>query len=128
MNLSDVMTIPTIGFNVEQVDLKNVRMTAWDLGGRGRVRALHRLYYEGANGIIFCLDSNDRERIPEVVEELQKTLAAPELAGLPLLVYANKQDLPNALNAEEIAEKLELRGIANRPWCTSKRPLSRYGI
>ena len=34
-----VTTIPTIGFNVETVEYKNISFTVWDVGGQDKVRA-----------------------------------------------------------------------------------------
>ena len=33
-----------------------------------------------------------------------------------LLVFANKNDLPNAMQVEEIVETLGLKSVRNRPW------------
>ncbi|VDP29202.1 unnamed protein product [Schistosoma margrebowiei] len=92
-----VTTIPTIGFNVETVEYKNINFTVWD-------------------GLIFVVDSNDRDRISESAEELNKMLLEDELRDVVILVFANKQDLPNAMSTAEVAEKLRLRDIRNRPW------------
>ena len=48
------------------------------------------------------IDSNDRERIGEAREELNRMLNEDELRDAVLLIFANKQDLPNAMNAAEI--------------------------
>merc|ERR1711902_8797 len=58
-----VHTIPTIGFNVATVQYKNINFTVWDVGGQEKIRPLWRYYYRGADGIIFVVDSNDRQRI-----------------------------------------------------------------
>ena len=63
-------TIPTIGFNVETINYKNLQMTIWDLGGQDHIRKLWHHYYENNNGIIFVVDSSDTERIQEASEEL----------------------------------------------------------
>jgi ADP-ribosylation factor family len=60
-----VTTIPTIGFNVETVEYKNISFTVWDVGGQDKIRPLWRHYYQNTQGIIFVVDSNDRDRIPE---------------------------------------------------------------
>ena len=75
-----------------------------------------RFYLTYLIGIIFVVDSNDRERIPEAREELQRMLNEDELRDAILLVFANKQDLPNAMNAPEITEKLGLQSIRQREW------------
>ncbi|GJY82152.1 ADP-ribosylation factor 2 isoform X1 [Tanacetum coccineum] len=97
-----VTTIPTIGFNVESVEYKNISFTVWDIGGQDKLRPLWRFYFQNTEGIIFAVDSNDRDR-----DELRDTV---------LLVLANKQDLPNAMNAAEITDKLGLHSLRKRPW------------
>lgn len=42
-------------------------------------------------GLIFVVDSNDRERIGEAREELMRMLAEDELRDAVLLIFANKQ-------------------------------------
>ncbi|OMJ10358.1 ADP-ribosylation factor, partial [Smittium culicis] len=60
-----VTTIPTIGFNVETVEYKNINFTVWDVGGQDKIRPLWRYYFQNTQGIIFVIDSNDRERVNE---------------------------------------------------------------
>ena len=63
------------------------------------------------------LDSNDRERLADVSHELNSLLGEEQLSGIPLLMLANKQDLPNAMMCEEIVEGLYLNNIRDRTWC-----------
>ncbi|KAK2893620.1 hypothetical protein Q8A73_016104 [Channa argus] len=86
-----VTTIPTIGFNVETVEFKNISFTVWDVGGQDKIRPLWRHYFQNTQGLIFVVDSNDRERIGEAKEELMRMLAEDELRDAVLLVFANKQ-------------------------------------
>ncbi|XP_034039218.1 ADP-ribosylation factor 1 isoform X1 [Thalassophryne amazonica] len=111
-----VTTIPTIGFNVETVEYKNSNFTVWDVGGQDKIRPLWRHYFQNTQGLIFVVDSNDRERIGEAREELMRMLAEDELRDAVLLVFANKQDLPNALNTAEITDKLGLHSLRMRQW------------
>merc|ERR1712227_402352 len=111
-----VTTIPTIGFNVETVEYKNICFTVWDVGGQDKIRPLWRHYFQNTQGLIFVVDSNDRERITEAQEELQKMLQEDELREATLLVFANKQDLPNAMTASELTDKLGLQNLRNRKW------------
>ena len=61
LKLGDVVTtIPTIGFNVETVEYKNIKFTVWDVGGQDRIRPLWRHYFQNTQGLIFVVDSNDR--------------------------------------------------------------------
>lgn len=66
----------------------------WDVGGQDKIRPLWRHYFQNTQGIIFVVDSNDRDRIVEAREELQRMLNEDELRDALLLVFANKQDLP----------------------------------
>eukprot|EP00996_Jenningsia_fusiforme_P004002 NODE_4800_length_759_cov_31.822535_g4451_i0.p1 GENE.NODE_4800_length_759_cov_31.822535_g4451_i0~~NODE_4800_length_759_cov_31.822535_g4451_i0.p1 ORF type:complete len:185 (-),score=33.34 NODE_4800_length_759_cov_31.822535_g4451_i0:95-649(-) len=117
MKLGEVVTtVPTIGFNVETVVHKNVRFTMWDVGGQDKLRPLWRHYFQNTQGLIFVIDSNDRERAPKAREELHKLLAEDELRDTILLVLANKQDLPNAMNATQVTEALDLHSVKNRTW------------
>merc|ERR1712099_87105 len=111
-----VTTIPTIGFNVEMVEYKNLRFTVWDVGGQDKIRPLWRHYYQGTNGLIYVVDSNDRDRVEHAREELAKILDEDEMREAALLVFANKQDLPNAMTAAEVTEKLGLHNMRNRQW------------
>merc|ERR1711933_432053 len=99
LKLGDVITtIPTIGFNVETVEYKNIEFTVWDIGGQHLIRPLWRHYYQGTEAVIFVVDSNDRERIDggsnenddNVRDQLHSMLADDELRDAALLVFANK--------------------------------------
>src|SRR4051794_17176661 len=90
----DVTTIPTVGFNVETVTYKNVKFNVWDVGGQDKIRPLWRHYFSGTQGLIFVIDSQDRERIDEAKQELHRILSDREMKDCLLLVFANKQDLP----------------------------------
>ncbi|CDO55095.1 similar to Saccharomyces cerevisiae YDL137W ARF2 ADP-ribosylation factor [Geotrichum candidum] len=111
-----VTTIPTIGFNVETVEYKNISFTVWDVGGQDKIRPLWRHYFQNTQGVIFVVDSNDRDRIGEASNELQRIVNEDELHDALILVFANKQDLPNAMNAAEITEKLGLHSLRQRSW------------
>jgi small GTP-binding protein len=118
-----VTTIPTIGFNVETVEYKNISFTVWDVGGQDKIRPLWRHYYQNTQGVIFVVDSNDRERIDDsngyehsAKDELSRMLAEDELRDAILLVFANKQDLPNAMKVQEVTERLGLNKLRNRQW------------
>jgi ADP-ribosylation factor protein 1 len=74
-----VTTIPTIGFNVETVELHNNSFTVWDLGFRDRVLPPWRHYYEGSDAVIFVVDSNDNERMEEAKNILETILSDEKL-------------------------------------------------
>merc|ERR1711878_234275 len=111
-----VTTIPTIGFNVETVEHRNLNFTVWDVGGQDKIRPLWRYYYQGTNALIYVVDSNDRDRTEDAREELMKMLNEDEMRDAVLLVFANKQDLPNAMTAAEVTEKLGLHNLRHQQW------------
>ncbi|XP_052781493.1 ADP-ribosylation factor 4 [Mya arenaria] len=111
-----VTTIPTIGFNVETVDYKNISFTVWDVGGQDKIRPLWRHYFQNTQGLIFVVDSNDAERVDEAKDELSKMLSEDELRDAALLVFANKQDLPNAMPTSTLVDRLGLNSMRNKTW------------
>merc|ERR1712196_534042 len=80
------------------------------------IRPLWRHYYQNTQGVIFVVDSNDRDRVGEARDELHRMLNEDELREAMLLVFANKQDLLNAMNAAEITDKLGLHSLRQRHW------------
>lgn len=111
-----VTTIPTIGFNVETVEYKKISFTCWDVGGKDKIRPLWRHYYPGCNALIYVIDATDVERMDDegcslgnsAKEELHRHLGEEELQGIPILIFANKQDMPKALSATQVEERLGL--------------------
>ncbi|KAG9287712.1 hypothetical protein G9A89_004115 [Geosiphon pyriformis] len=100
-----VTTIPTVGFNVET-----------DVGGQDKIRPLWRHYYTGTQGLIFVVDSQDRDRIDEARQELHRIISDREMRECLLLVFANKQDLPGAMSPADVTEKLGLHRMRERSW------------
>ncbi|KAI8923024.1 ADP-ribosylation factor family-domain-containing protein [Entophlyctis helioformis] len=115
---------PTQGFNVKSVHQDGIKMNVWDIGGQQSIRPYWRNYFESTDVLIYVVDSSDRRRLEETGEELNGLLSEPKLQGVPVLVFANKQDLMNALGGEEIATGLNLDAIRDRTWhiqpCSAK--------
>eukprot|EP00158_Paraphelidium_tribonemae_P000855 Partr_v1_DN23552_c0_g1_i4_m14262 putative Adp-ribosylation factor-like len=121
MQIGEVITtIPTIGFNVESVEYKNLKFQVWDLGGQTSIRPYWRCYYANTNAIIYVVDSVDRERMHTCKEELLSMLEEDELKDAALLVYANKQDIAGAMSATEVSDALGLTVLKNRQWSIFK--------
>ncbi len=93
-----IVTQPTIGSNVEEVSHQNLKMQVWDLGGQENLRSHWDTYYQNAQAVIYVIDSADKERLEVAKQELELMLQEEELRGAPVLVLANKQDLPGAMN------------------------------
>jgi len=81
------------------------------LGGQSSIRPYWRCYFPDTNAIVYVVDSIDRERLGDAKEELSLMLEEEELANTPLLIFANKQDLPGAMTATEVSEGLGLTEI-----------------
>ncbi|RNA07002.1 ADP-ribosylation factor-like [Brachionus plicatilis] len=109
----NVCSIPTIGFNVETVSpCKGVSFTVWDVGGQEKIRRLWKHYYQNTDGLFFIIDSSDGERVHEAAEELHGILEDDSMRGVPLVVIANKQDLPNAITCTDLIQKLNLEKLS----------------
>ena len=102
--------------SVQELTTTPFSFTVWDVGGQDKIRPLWRHYFQNTQGLIFVIDSNDRERVNEARDELMRMLNEDELRDAVLLVFANKQDLPNAMNAAEVTDKLGLHSLRNRTW------------
>lgn len=111
-----VTTKPTIGFNVETLVYKNLKLNVWDLGGQTSIRPYWRCYYSNTAAVIFVVDSTDRDRMPTAAHELHLMLREDELQDAALLVFANKQDQPAALSASEVSRELNLVELKDRSW------------
>ncbi|KAI8473665.1 MAG: putative ADP-ribosylation factor-like protein 3 [Monoraphidium minutum] len=104
------------GFNIKSLVRDGFKLNVWDVGGQAAIRPYWRNYFEATDGLAFVVDCADRRRVGEVGAELARLLEEDKLAGVPLLVLANKQDLIAALPAHEVAEALGLFMIRDRPW------------
>ncbi|CAF1096056.1 unnamed protein product [Didymodactylos carnosus] len=112
-----ITTIPTVGFNVETVTYKNVKFNVWDVGGQDKIRPLWRHYYTGSQGLIFVIDSSDRDRIDEAKVELHKIISDREMKDAIILIFANKQDIRDCMKPQEIQDRLQLSKLPrDRIW------------
>jgi len=117
LHMGDIITtIPTIGFNVEEVIYRSLRMTMWDVGGQDKIRPLWRHYYQGSNALIYVVDACDHDRITEAKKELYGILADGNLQDIPILILANKSDLMHALSVSEITRLFDLQAMRDHSW------------
>mmetsp|Transcript_11696 Transcript_11696/g.13235 ORF Transcript_11696/g.13235 Transcript_11696/m.13235 type:complete len:187 (+) Transcript_11696:51-611(+) len=106
--------IPTVGFNMKKVTKGNVTIKLWDIGGQPRFRGMWERYCRGVNAIVYVVDAADVEKFPTAKKELHDLVTKPPLAGIPLLVLGNKNDLSEALGVEDLIDQLELKSITGR--------------
>ncbi|CAI5658460.1 unnamed protein product [Oreochromis niloticus] len=107
---------PTQGFNIKSVQSQGFKLNVWDIGGQRKIRPYWRNYFENTDVLIYVIDSADRKRFEETGQELAELLDEEKLSGVPVLIFANKQDLLTAAPASEIAEGLNLHTIRDRMW------------
>lgn len=113
-DISDAM--PVAGFNYKTVTHKNLTFSSFKLMGEENLKPLWEHFYETAKGIVFVVDCNDRDSIDLVRSEIETVVNNPLLSGVPVLVMANKQDLPTAMPVAEVSEKLNLATVTSGPW------------
>jgi len=121
-DISSVM--PTQGFNIKSLMQDGFKLNVWDIGGQKSIRPYWSNYFESSDSLVYVIDSSDSRRLEESGTELRELLAEDTLRGIPLLVFANKQDLLQAVPAEDIAATLNLAAITDRTWtiqaCSAK--------
>ncbi|EYU19533.1 hypothetical protein ABFS82_06G110900 [Erythranthe guttata] len=106
--------VPTVGLNIGRVEASNTKLVFWDLGGQPGLRSIWEKYYEEAHAVIYVIDAACPSRFEDSKSALEKVLRHEDLQGAPLLVIANKQDLDDAVSAEELAQYLDLKKLDER--------------
>ncbi|NXC27769.1 ARL14 protein, partial [Campylorhamphus procurvoides] len=112
------VTVPTIGFNVDMIEMKNgFTLTVWDVGGQEKMRQLWGNFLEDTACLLYVVDSSDKRRLEESRKEFELILKNESIKDVPVVVLANKQDLAGALNAEEITRRLKMKKhCGDRTW------------
>ncbi|KAI5964864.1 ARL3 [Candida pseudojiufengensis] len=97
---------------------KNINLKFWDLGGQKSLRNMWARYFKQCHGIIFVIDSTDTARFQECYETLidiahhdswllsdanngedtERMIGVDGTVNVPILMLANKQDLPQAVD------------------------------
>jgi ADP-ribosylation factor-like protein 2 len=99
------------------LEYNSYKLNLWDIGGQKSIRSYWRNYFESTDGLIWVVDSGDRQdRLLDCKKELHALLKEERLAGASLLIFCNKQDLPCARSSKEIAQILELENIQTHHW------------
>ncbi|CAF0775753.1 unnamed protein product [Didymodactylos carnosus] len=105
---------PTVGYQRSKITHKNLTINLVDLGGGKGFRNAWRHYYDDSYGFIYVVDSSEIQRIDENRSELEKLLQEEKVKGKPVLILANKQDLPDALEENDILRKLNIEKLVNQ--------------
>ncbi|MHA2365972.1 MAG: ADP-ribosylation factor-like protein [Candidatus Hodarchaeales archaeon] len=103
----------TLGLNIDEYETDGIKLICWDIGGQEVFREhLWETYIKQSSGIIYVIDSSTPERFPEARHELWRWIVEnPYVSKIPLLILANKQDLPQAKDSGKIATMLDLKQI-----------------
>ncbi|XP_076085204.1 ADP-ribosylation factor 2-like isoform X2 [Mytilus galloprovincialis] len=110
-----IKATPTIGFNVESFQYKDLSLNAWDLGFGGKMRPLCQHYYKGSNAVVIMIDRGDRERLEEVTYDVIKpALKSEDLKDAVFLFLANKSDIEDGMSLQEISDSLALNNLKRR--------------
>ncbi|CAN6289228.1 unnamed protein product [Urochloa humidicola] len=107
--------VPTVGLNIGRIEDANAKLVFWDLGGQVGLRTIWEKYYDEAHAIIYVIDAATASSFEDAKSALEKVIRHEHLTGAPLLIVANKQDLPEVINDEEFAKFLNLKELDERP-------------
>lgn len=109
---------PTVGFNAEKFERGGFTFSVWDMSGAGAYRSLWETYYRDVDAIVFVVDASDRLRMCVARDELDTLLAHADIAKAKpaMLFFANKMDLPGALEPAEASVQLGLPALTDRAW------------
>eukprot|EP00466_Bigelowiella_natans_P008858 jgi/Bigna1/89398/estExt_fgenesh1_pg.C_480121 len=111
------------GINVSKVLHKNVACILYELPGQKDLRVIWKSFFPKTDALIFVLDSTDQKRIETARAALYQCLQDENLEGVPLLICANKQDLPNSLPRKSIITQLKLQSYFQK-----KKDLREYHV
>lgn len=117
LNGEDIDSItPTLGFKISTFKYEPYTLNIWDVGGQKSLRSYWKNYFESTDGLVWVVDCADSDRLEACREELHDLLKEERLSGASLLVLANKQDLPGALDSAQIENALNLKTIKTHNW------------
>ena len=103
--------MPTIGLSIEEVYVKDYKLTFWDVGGQAT--KLWKHYFDSVDGLIFVIDSTDQGRIAKAKEELYKAGKDPQLQQVPYLLMFNKIDLAEQrMTLEELIFQMDVEELS----------------
>ncbi|XP_054422701.1 ADP-ribosylation factor-like protein 9 [Pteronotus mesoamericanus] len=102
---------PTQGFNEVCISTEDSRMEFLEIGGSEPFRCYWETYVSRGILLIFVVDSADHNRLPEAKKHLHQLIETNPI--IPLVVFANKQDLEAAYHITDIHEALALSEVGN---------------
>ncbi|VVC36716.1 P-loop containing nucleoside triphosphate hydrolase,Small GTP-binding protein domain,Small GTPase [Cinara cedri] len=109
--------LPTVGFSSSKFNYRENAITIYDLGGHKQIRDIWKQYFADVHGVIFVVDSTDHRRLDECKEVFENLLGNENIAGKPVLLFANKQDKQGALDELDIVDRLNVEAVVNTNKC-----------
>ncbi|XP_027852462.1 ADP-ribosylation factor-like protein 13B [Aphis gossypii] len=109
--------LSTVGFSSSKCNYRDNAITIYDLGGHKQIRDIWKQYFADVHGVIFVVDSADLSRLNECKEVFHDLLSHENIAGKPVLLFANKQDKPGALDELDIVDRLNVETVVNTNKC-----------
>ncbi|KAM9849978.1 ADP-ribosylation factor-like protein 9 [Aulostomus maculatus] len=104
---------PTQGFNAVSINREDLHIEFLEIGGKEDLRPYWQRYLSKALLLVFVVDSADPPLFPLAKKHLHELLAPDP--RLPLMVLANKQDLPGACSITDLHDALSLSEVGDRP-------------
>ena len=105
---------PGFGYVTSDIEYNNLAFKIYELAGQTINLWPDRC--RDKQCIIFVVDSSAPNTIGNVRTEIQQMMDNDDLRDAMLLVFANKKDLPDSMNAEYIADKLGLTSFRGRTY------------
>ena len=103
-----VKTLPTIGYNIENINYKDREVTIFDIGGDKKFKHLWKSYIE-KNCIVYVINISDKERFDYYVECFNEILEyRKEYGNIPIIIFGNKFDDKIEFEPEELLSKSNL--------------------
>lgn len=115
-NGKPIETVPTIGLNVKVFKKGKVNMKCWDIGGQEQYRSEWSRYTKGCDVVLYVVDAAAPQKLSTAKKELHKLLDDGSIGTTPVLVLANKIDLPDHVGESELIDKLALNYVMDTPW------------
>eukprot|EP00657_Telonema_sp_P-1_P007047 TRINITY_DN26620_c0_g1_i1.p1 TRINITY_DN26620_c0_g1~~TRINITY_DN26620_c0_g1_i1.p1 ORF type:complete len:182 (+),score=32.18 TRINITY_DN26620_c0_g1_i1:277-822(+) len=110
-------TLPTVGLNVKETKIGDTKLRCWDIGGQTQFRSEWGRYTTGCSAVLFVVDTTDTERMFLARHELHILLDEYlSLSKTPILVVANKVDVPGHMSEVDLVHALNLDYITENSW------------
>jgi small GTP-binding protein len=97
---------PTMGFNLKSANIDEVKFSIWDFGGQKQFLKQHLTKYIHGSDIIFLVTDSTPKNVLTTRELLDHTRNLVD-ESCEIVVIANKQDLPDSLQPEQVEYVLQ---------------------